>query len=54
VLFRHSGAWASRIADLETGQAWFSERRYPGEDAARTDALLAVAQLRVKQPERLA
>src|SRR5262249_26244603 len=28
VLFRRAGVWAFRIEDLETGQAWFSERRY--------------------------
>jgi hypothetical protein len=54
VLFRRSGAWAFRIEDLDTGQAWFSERRYETEDAARADALLAVGELRGKQPERLA
>jgi hypothetical protein len=54
VVFRRAGAWAFRIEDLETGQAWFSERRYETEDAARSDALLAIGQLRGKQPERLA
>jgi hypothetical protein len=54
VLFRRSGAWAFRIEDLETGQAWFSERRYQTEDAARSDALLAVSQLQRKTPERKA
>jgi hypothetical protein len=44
VLFRRSG-WSFRLEDLETGQAWFSERRYQTEDAARADALLAVGQL---------
>jgi hypothetical protein len=54
VLFRRAGAWAFRIEDLETGQAWFSERRYSTEDAARSDALLAVSQLQSKTPERTA
>jgi hypothetical protein len=45
VVFRR-GSWAFRIEDLETGQAWFSDRRYETEDAARADALLAVGQLR--------
>ena len=54
VLFRRVAVWAFRIKDLETGQAWYSERRYETEDAARADALLAVGQLRGKQPERLA
>jgi hypothetical protein len=53
VVFRR-GSWAFRIEDLRTGQAWFSERRYESEDAARADALLAVGQLRGKEPERLA
>jgi len=44
VVFRR-GSWAFRIEDLETGQAWFSKRRYQTEDAARADALLAVGQL---------
>jgi hypothetical protein len=51
VLFRRGG-WVFRIEDLETGQAWFSERRYETEDAARSDALLAVSQLRAKGPAR--
>jgi hypothetical protein len=54
VLFRRSGAWAFRIEDLETGQAWFSERRYGTENTARSDALLAVSQLQRKTPERKA
>ena len=54
VVFRRAGAWAFRIEDLRTEQAWFSERRYETEDAARSDALLAVSQLRGKEPERLA
>jgi len=52
VLFRRAGAWAFRIEDLDTGQAWFSERRYETEDAARSDALLAVGQLQGKEPTR--
>lgn len=54
VLFRRSGAWAFRIEDLETRQAWFSESRYQTEGAARSDALLAVSQLQRKAPERKA
>ena len=54
VLFRRAGAWAFRIEDLRTEQAWFSERRYETEDAARSDALLAVSQLRAREPQRLA
>jgi hypothetical protein len=53
VLFRRAGAWAFRIEDLRTEQAWFSEHRYSTEDVARADALLAVNQLRGKEPERL-
>lgn len=53
VLFRR-GSWAFRIENLETGQAWCSERRYGTEDAARSDALLAVSQLQRKTPERKA
>ena len=45
VLFRRAGAWAFRIENLETEQAWFAERRYGSEDAARADALLAMRQL---------
>jgi hypothetical protein len=52
VVFRRGRAWAFRIEDLETGQAWFLERRYQTEDAARADALLAVGQLQEKQPAR--
>jgi hypothetical protein len=52
VVFRRVGVWAFRIKDLETGQAWFSERRYETEDDARSDALLAVGQLRGKEPAR--
>jgi hypothetical protein len=51
VVFRRGG-WAFRIEDLGTGQAWFSERRYETEDAARADALLAVSQLRGKEAEK--
>jgi len=40
--------WAFRIEDLEAGRAWFFERRYGSEDAARADALLAVKQLQEK------
>jgi hypothetical protein len=55
VLFRHrGGSWAFRIEELETERAWFSERRYGTEDAARSDVLLAVSELRGKEPERLA
>jgi len=54
MVFRRAGAWAFRIEDLRTEQAWFSERRYETEDAARADALRAVSQLRRKEPERLA
>jgi hypothetical protein len=36
VLFRR-GSWAFRIEDLKMGQAWFSERRYQTEEAARAD-----------------
>jgi hypothetical protein len=55
VLFRHRGsAWAFRIEELETERAWFSERRYETEDAARAEALLAVSELRGTEPERLA
>src|SRR6516225_4923212 len=53
VVFRR-GSWAFRIEDLRTGQAWFSERRYESEDAARAEALLAVSELRGREPERLA
>jgi hypothetical protein len=49
VLFRRSAVWAFRIEDLETGQAWFSERRYRTEDAARADALLAAGQIQGKR-----
>jgi len=52
VLFQRAGIWAFRIEDLETGQAWFSERRYQTGEAARADALLAVEQLRPKAPAR--
>jgi hypothetical protein len=51
VIFRRGG-WAFRIEDLGTGQVSFSERRYETEDAARSDALLAVSQLRAKGPAR--
>jgi hypothetical protein len=51
VVFRR-GSWAFRIEDLATGQAWFSERRYETEDAARADGLLAVSQLRGKETAR--
>jgi hypothetical protein len=54
VVFKQSGGWSFRIEHLGTEQAWFSERRYESEDAARSDALLAVSQLRGKEPERLA
>jgi hypothetical protein len=54
VVFRRAGAWAFRIADLNTGQARFSKRRYGTKDAARADDLLAVNQLQGKQPERKA
>jgi len=54
VVFKRSGGWAFRIEDLGTEQAWFSERRYETEDAGRADALLAVNQLRGREPERLA
>ena len=49
VLFHRSGAWAFRIEDMETGQVWFSERRYETEDAARADALVAVGQPQEKR-----
>jgi hypothetical protein len=52
-VFKRSGGWALRIEDLETGQA-SSEQRYESEDTAGADALLAVRQLRGKEPERLA
>jgi hypothetical protein len=48
VLFRRE-TWALRIEELETGQAWFSERRYQTEDAAWADAFLAVRQLHGKR-----
>jgi hypothetical protein len=49
VLFRGRGsAWAFRIEELETEQAWFSERRHETVDAAWADAFLAVRQLQGK------
>ena len=37
--------WAFRIELTGTGYEWHSERRYQTEDAARSDAMLAVRQL---------
>ena len=45
VVFKRGGSWAFRIELVGTEREWYSERRYPTEDAARSDALLAVRQL---------
>jgi hypothetical protein len=50
VFRRQSGQWSFRIENLDTEQAWFAERHYGAEDEARADALLAVRQLREKEP----
>jgi hypothetical protein len=45
VLFRRGSAWAFRIELIGTEREWYSELRYQPEDAARSDALLAMRQL---------
>jgi hypothetical protein len=45
VVFKRGGTWAFRIELTCTEREWYSERRYQTEDAARSDALLAVRQL---------
>ena len=45
VVFKRGGSWSFRIEQLGTEREWYSERRYQTEDAARSDALLAVRQL---------
>ena len=45
VVFTRGRSWAFRIEQLDTEREWYSERRYQTEDAARSDALLAVRQL---------
>ena len=45
VVFKHADSWAFRIEQLGTQREWYSERRYQTEDAARSDALLAMRQL---------
>jgi len=45
VVFKRAGSWSFRIEQLGTEREWYSERRYQTEDAARSDALLAVRQL---------
>src|SRR5215471_17917150 len=42
VVFKRAGSWAFRIELIGTEREWYSERRYQTEDAARSDALLAV------------
>jgi hypothetical protein len=50
VFRRQSGQWSFRIENLDTEQAWFAERHYGTEEAARADAILAVRQLKEKEP----
>src|SRR5215468_1915973 len=45
VVFKRAGSWSFRIEQLGSEREWYSERRYQTEDAARSDALLAVRQL---------
>ena len=45
VVFKRGRSWAFRIELIGTEREWYSERRYQTEDAARSDALLAVQQL---------
>jgi hypothetical protein len=45
VVFKRGGSWAFRIELIGTEREWYSKRRYQTEDAARSDALLAVRQL---------
>jgi hypothetical protein len=45
VVFKRTGSWSFRVEQLGTEREWYSERRYQTEDAARSDALLAVRQL---------
>jgi hypothetical protein len=45
VVFKRVGSWSFRIEQLGTEREWYSERRYQTEDAAMSDALLAVRQL---------
>jgi len=45
VVFKRGVSWAFRIEQIGTEQEWYSELRYLTEDAARSNALLAVRQL---------
>jgi len=45
VVFKRGPSWSFRIGQLGTEREWYSERCYQTEDAARSDALLAVRQL---------
>ena len=45
VVFKRGRSWGFRIELIGTEREWYSERRYQTEDAARSDALLAVQQL---------
>ena len=45
VVLKRGGSWAFWIELIGTEREWYSERRYQTEDAARSDALLAVRQL---------
>jgi hypothetical protein len=45
VVFKRGGSSGFRIELIGTEREWYSERRYQTEDAARSDALLAVRQL---------
>jgi len=45
VVFKRGRSWAFRIELIGTERGWYSELRYQTEDAARSDALLAVWQL---------
>ena len=49
VVFKRRGSWAFRIERTGAEQQWYSERPYQTEDAARSDALLAVGQLHGKR-----